>query len=83
MIIRLKNNIQETQAAQLADQHQAFLIHEDGFFNLITGSGVKELPQTLEAHTEQFWVFNDDMQLASKKYRATTREVTIGNVTIG
>lgn len=83
MIIRLKNNIQETQAAQLADQHKAFLIHEDGFFNLITGSGVKELPQNLEAHTEQFWVFNDDMQLASKKYRATTREVTIGNVTIG
>lgn len=83
MIIRLKNNIQETQAAQLADQHKAFLIHEDGFFNLITGSGVKELPQNLEAHTEQFWVFNDDMQLTSKKYRATTREVTIGNVTIG
>jgi hypothetical protein len=54
MIIRLKNNIQETQAAQLADQHQAFLIHEDGFFNLITGSGVKELPQNLESHTEQF-----------------------------
>lgn len=83
MIIRLKNNIQETQAAQLADQHKAFLIHEDGFFNLITGSGVKELPQTLEAHTEQFWVFNDDMQLASRKYMSKTREVTIGNVTIG
>lgn len=83
MIIRLKNNIQETQAVQLADQHQAFLIHEDGFYKLITGSGVKELPQTLEAHTEQFWVFNDDMQLASRKYKTDTREVTIGNVTIG
>jgi 3-deoxy-7-phosphoheptulonate synthase len=83
MIIRLKNSTQETQAAQLADQHQAFLIREDGFYNLITGSGVKELPQTLDAHTEQFWAFNDDMQLASRKYKAETREVTIGKVTIG
>jgi len=83
MIIQLKNNIQQTQAAQLAAEHQAFLIHEDGFFQLITGSGVKELPQSLESHTEQFWAFTDDIQLASKKYRKETREVTIGNITIG
>lgn len=83
MIIRLKNTTSEIQAAELATHYKAFLIHEDGYFNLITGSGVKELPQTLEIFTEQYWVFNDDMQLASRKYKSTTREVTIGNVTIG
>lgn len=83
MIIRLKNATSELQATELAAQHKAFLIHEDGFFNLITGSSVKELPQTLEPFTEQYWTFNDDMQLASRKYKSTTREVTIGNVTIG
>jgi len=83
MIIQLKNNITELQAAQFAAENSAFLIHEFGFFNLITGSGLKELPKTLEDFTEQYWVFNDDMQLASRKYHAATREVTIGNVTIG
>jgi 3-deoxy-7-phosphoheptulonate synthase len=83
MIIQLKQNIDQNKAQEIAKLHKAFLIQEGGFFQLITGSGVKELPQDLEAHTEQFWVFNDDMQLASKNYRSTTREVTIGNVTIG
>ena len=83
MIIRLKSHTTEVQAAQFASENKAFLIHEFGFYNLITGSGVKELPKKLEDFTEKFWVFNDDMQLASKKYHAQTREVTIGNVTIG
>lgn len=83
MIIKLKNNISEIQAATLAQEHQAFLIQDNGSYTLITGSGLKILPQNLEDHTEQFWAFNDDMQLASRNYMPETREVRIGQVTIG
>lgn len=83
MIIRLKNNITENAAQEIANSHQAFLIKDEEFFNLITASTVKELPKDLENVTEKFWIFSDDMQLASRKYRAATREVTIGKTTIG
>jgi 3-deoxy-7-phosphoheptulonate synthase len=83
MIIRLKTNTTEAEARTLALENRAFLISDEGHYNLITGSEVKVLPQNLEAHTENFWVFNDDMQLASRKYKQTTREVRIGQQVIG
>jgi 3-deoxy-7-phosphoheptulonate synthase len=83
MIIRLKTSVTNEQAQQLAATHHAFHITDQGAQTLITSSGVKELPVDLEAHTDNFWVFGDDMQLASTVYRKETREVTIGNVTIG
>lgn len=67
----------------MAIENKAFLISDEGHYNLITGSGVNVLPQNLEAFTENFWVFNDDMQLASRKYKQTTREVRIGQQVIG
>lgn len=83
MIIRLKNNIDEKKAQDFAIQHRAFLIKDEEFYNLITASTAKELPKDLENCTEKFWIFSDDMQLASRKYRCNTREVTIGQTTIG
>jgi 3-deoxy-7-phosphoheptulonate synthase len=83
MIIRLKTSVTNEQAQQLAATHHAFHITDQGAQTLITSSGVKELPADLEVHTDNFWVFGDDMQLASRVYRKETREVTIGNVTIG
>ena len=61
MIIELKNN---TNAAALAAAHQAFHIFYLGKDYLITGSGVKEIPAALEAHTQNHWVFANDIQLA-------------------
>jgi len=83
MIIQLKNTILENEASQIAATHRAFLIQDEGRYTLITGSGVKELPQSLEDQTESFWIFNDDIQLASRKYKSSTREVTIGGISIG
>jgi 3-deoxy-7-phosphoheptulonate synthase len=50
---------------------------------LITGSGVKNVPDSLEKSTEQYWVFPNDMQLASKAFNAKKREIKLANVTIG
>jgi len=44
---------------------------------------VKEVPAQLEAHTDQSWVFPNDMQLASRNYRNETRTVKVGNVSVG
>ena len=83
MIIHLKPSISAEQAQALALTHKAFHIQSMDKNVLITGSGVKELPEDLEDKTEEFWVFANDLQLASSKYRATKREVKIGNVTVG
>lgn len=83
MIIHLKSTVTAQQAAQLAQDNKAFHLVSDGKNVLITGSGVKEVPAGLEAVTDEHWVFANDMQLASRAYKPTTREVNIGNVTIG
>lgn len=83
MIIHLKSTVSAQQAAQLAAANKAFHIVSDGKNVLITGSGVKEVPTSLQDFTDEHWVFANDMQLAARSYRPTTREVTIGNVTVG
>lgn len=83
MIIHLKKTVSQEQAIALAENHKAFLIEEDGIQVLITGSGVKEVPADLVEFTANNWVFANDLQLASSKYKKEKRTVKIGNVTIG
>lgn len=83
MILHLKNTISKAAASQLAADNEAFHITNNGVEILITSSGVKNVPASLETFVDQSWVFPNDMQLASKEYYNKTREVKIGNVTIG
>jgi 3-deoxy-7-phosphoheptulonate synthase len=83
MIIQLKNSISLEQANKLASENQSFCIQLDGKTLLITGSGVKNVPDSLEGSTDQFWVFPNDMQLSSKAFNSRKREVKLANVSIG
>ena len=83
MIIHLKASVDQVFAENLAKENKAFHIVYNNTQVLITGSGMKEVPESLEKYTEQFWVFPNDMQLASRKYQSQKREVNFGNVTIG
>jgi 3-deoxy-7-phosphoheptulonate synthase len=83
MILHLKSSVTQNQAAELAAKIKAFHIMEGSLNILITGSGVKEVPQEAEDLTEKFWVFSNDIQLASSSYRNGKRSVRIGNVEIG
>ena len=83
MIIQLKNTISSSEASQLAIDNKAFHIVSDGNNVLITGSGVKEVPASLQDKTDKSWVFANDIQLASKEYRSEKRTVKIGDITIG
>lgn len=83
MIIHLKQSVSSADAAKLAAENKAFHLVSQGVNVLVTGSGVKEVPASLEPVTDAHWVFPNDMQLASRNYRSETREVKVGNVTIG
>lgn len=83
MIIHLKDTVNAAEAASLAEQAKAFHIVSGNRQVLILGSGVKEVPAVLEDKTDQSWVFPNDMQLAARTYRNETREVKIGDVTVG
>ncbi|MFM6934294.1 MAG: 3-deoxy-7-phosphoheptulonate synthase [Flavobacteriales bacterium] len=83
MIIELKSTISAQDGAIYAEKHKAFHISYEGKNYLITGSGVKELPEDLASVSAEHWVFANDIQLASKKFRSDKREVNFGNVRIG
>src|SRR5690554_767041 len=83
MILRLNTSVAATEAAQLAEKHKAFHIHYNGSQHLITSSSMKEVPAELASKVDENWVFNNDMQLASREFQQKTREINIGGLTIG
>jgi len=83
MIIHLKSTVTAHEANKLAEALKAFHVQSDGIQVLITGSGIKDLPSLVADKAADFWVFPNDMQLASRKYRSDKRSVDLGNVTIG
>lgn len=82
MIIHLKNSVDKATAEKLAQQSKSILIEKEQFV-LVTPSALKELPAGFEAHTDAFWVMNDDIQLASKKYKPEVRNIRIGDIETG
>jgi 3-deoxy-7-phosphoheptulonate synthase len=83
MIIHLKKNISTDRVLAIAQELNALHFQKDGTPVLITGSSLKTLPGSVSDDVDQFWSFDNDIQLASKKYMADKREVKIGNVVIG
>ena len=83
MILHLKENTTTERAREIADKINAFHVVSNNTNVLISGSGMKTVPTEIELEVDESWVFDNDIQLASKNYQSEKREVTIGNVTIG
>ena len=83
MIIHLKKEIGSAKAQEVAADINAFLIEEPNRYVLVSSSGQKSIDEKYTAIIEESFVFDNDMQLSSRAYRPETREVKIGNVTIG
>jgi 3-deoxy-7-phosphoheptulonate synthase len=83
MIIQLKQGLSGEVSQQLALAHQAFLVQYEGEKLLITGSSLKDLPDSLADFTAHFWVFKNDLQLASRQFQSQKRTVKIGDLSIG
>ena len=83
MIIQLKKNTNANVVQQMASELQAFHILKEGNDLLITGSALKEIPETLQDHVQDQWVFNSDMQLSSKEFNSNKAEIDLGTMKIG
>lgn len=83
MIIHLKKNTSAEIAQKVAEEVKALHYQKEDFYVLITGSGLKEVPSSIEVHVDQAWPMKNDLQLASRSYMDKKREVKIGDVTIG
>ena len=83
MILHLKENTTTERAREIADKINAFHVVSNNTNVLISGSGMKTVPTEIEPEVDESWLFDNDIQLASKNYQSEKREVTIGNVTIG
>lgn len=83
MIIHLKKEVGRENAEQIAKENNAFIFEEKEQFVLISSSSQKEVNPKFNDSILETFVFDNDIQLASRKYKNTTREVKIGNVTIG
>lgn len=83
MIIHLKNGTTEAVANSMAEDLSAFAIVKDDKQVLITSSGIKKLESKYDDVVEEVFVFDADMQLASRDYIHDTREISIGDVKIG
>ena len=83
MIIHLKKEIGLERASVIAKENNAFLIERPEHFELISSSGQKEIDVKYSSEVLKTFTFDNDIQLASRKYIEETREVKIGDVTIG
>lgn len=83
MIIELKNSVGPDQAQNLAELAKAFLVFDGDRHVLVNGSSEKAVPEGVQAYTERWFTFPDDMQLSSRKYRSETRSVRFGSTVIG
>lgn len=80
MIVKLKPGIEETIARDLGHQLEAIVTRQNGSFLLITPSKTKTLEDKIQPMVEESFVFNDDIQLASRKFLKKTRKVYINDV---
>lgn len=83
MILHLNPTIDQTTLDLIAKESNSFVVKEKEFYTLISSSSIKEVPSIAKDHLIDSWFFNNDMQLSSRSYLNETREVKIGNVTIG
>lgn len=83
MILQFKNTVSDELANKIAADIQAFSIKMDGETLLITGSSLKEVPVEIETYVDKFWVFANDIQLASKKFNKQKRKISLPNVEFG
>ncbi len=83
MIVHLKSSVSSQEAAGLAIQNQAVHFNDGIREVLVLSAKIKEVPELLKDHTDQDFPTNTDIQLASRSYLSTKREIKIGDVTIG
>lgn len=84
MIIHLTPGVSETTAATTAEKLRALYFHDGQRYVLVTGAKDNSTDGVDASLIAQTWPMESDIQLASKKYIPSVREIKIGdNIVIG
>jgi len=84
MIIKLKHTVDENKANELGKELDSFILKQNGSFILVTPNKLKEVEEKHKSLVAESFVFNDDIQLASRKFIQRTREIKISDeISIG
>lgn len=83
MVIHLKENCSAEKAKELAIATKSIFFKQNNHYVLVSPSKDKALPELLSDYTAVSWVSDSDIQLASRKYMATTREIDLEVCKIG
>ena len=78
MILHLDSSLNDLEIAQLANQAEALWFRDGDTAVLVNSSKIKAAPAGLAPYVKADFTFDSDIQLASKHYRAQTREVPLG-----
>jgi 3-deoxy-7-phosphoheptulonate synthase len=82
MIVHLNKSVSKEEAQRLAEKYQSILF-ENGKLVLVTPSKMKSADDELKKVSSEIFVAETDIQLASKQYISTKREIDLGGVVIG
>ena len=79
MIIHLKPEVNKEKAEELGKELSAIVLPRNGFFALVTPNKLKAVEEKHKSFVSESFPFDDDMQLASKKYMSNVREIKIAD----
>jgi len=77
MIIHVKKSIPQALFEQLIKQYDAFVFEQDENYTVISSSSVKKSDKIYKDFIDREFVFDTDIQLASKSYIPHTREIKL------
>ena len=83
MIIHTHANADAATVNNLAISTQSILFHNGEHHVLVTPSKMQEPPAGFDGIIDQFWPMSSDLQLGSKTYKSETRQIRLGDVSIG
>jgi len=83
MIIHIKKGTQENTIKEIALKYRSILLNDNDNIILITPSSVKQLDDKDIELVSEYFVFDNDIQLASSSYKREKREISIGKAKIG
>lgn len=83
MILHLDPSISDAELLEMNQKYYAVTLKKDTELVVVTASKVQEVDEKFKPYIKEQFVFADDIQLASRKYRRQTRKVELPNGTIG
>ncbi len=79
MIIHVKKDVEISVVNQIVEHYDAFCISDSSEYVIITSSSIKEIDDKFKEYVFKSFLFETDIQLASKKYIPNTRTIKLSD----